>query len=1564
MNKKNFIINFALKSKYNFFACLVALLVLIFSVSSITYAWIEGATSLTIKGNAKVYADSGKAVKITSATSVNNTLPLAPYIDPEVVSLTPATGEVVGNEIQVKFGERLATTDDISNNYLFFEVKVQCADLVTGLAFKPGDNITIVTADDGEIQATSVKTGITLLDANRNPVISNIFSTTQINAGSLAVDGLTKDGTYILQFKIWNESTVNTYNGREVKINLNLVPQKDVATVYLKDSTNSATAQNLLSGKTVTLKSGTSQFPSTFDSTTNTYTFTDIPKTCLSSLEAVVSDGTNTYTWTLANSEGSPVKKNSTYTVYGGLDNKLGTFGAVKQVYLKDLSYENLLSTDKNIMLNNGINADAYVMYCGSSPTDFTTYVPADSVGNIITFSNANYTTSGTFNDANPYYYIFGETQTTTGGKTECLGLWNSLSNLAESVETITIKPLLTSGIDSTYSIFASYPGMGSESGVPYKAYYSSADGLWKINALNTSVNKVWTFNANNGTDSYTWNDATTNTRESADMTYTITSTTEGMWKYEGTNIDPLILTGQKVSFYVGVSTGYNSVDGLFVKTGSGKISDGEPIVGSYIGSTSNPYKHVEKDSNAYQAGYIQNVDALKYYLTHQYTWGGVQISDDKAIAGKFYGLYGNPANITTKDPVTGLTSISGKNGNDSANPVSITTNTDAVSFTTDTSSTHSLLAASADNYLNLYVEYYICETGNESQAAAYECLNPYVPGSTPTKGTLITSTSNSNNISVKDFTTTVGNTYTIKTVLTDGYVYYVTDTDYVKIVKPGTNQTVTVKNPSTVDGSVGVSVNYNGTETKGTEDGATTTVMSGEQITLKSSVQNPTFNSYSVSGITVTGETGTYSNGASYKVPERDITVSANVTRSTAQNYVIGGTSIYGLSDWSNESSYDMAYDTDPDTNSIYYPSLKVASGRTELQFKICKGDFSKRNNDADSVTVAANMSSDDLIADVPAGVEVSLTGEGKNQNVKVTGLNSSIVLTVRYYLGTGKLKVSTASSGGTLRTVTVADSNDGNGIVTMTYGGNTYSNGDSVQIECGELVTLTCAVMNGEFNSYTLSNFTQKVTGGTDIGTIETPSSQISYPIPDYDVTLSAVMQQDTSKKYYITGENIADGIGWPGSSDNYTAGLMDFNTTTNIVSKNITLTSDTAKFKLSWEGYAGTENNVPKYRDLAKYSVSVRNDFSVENNVNCTVSGLTISTDQWKNIVISGASNGTKLKISYDLTNNKVIISDASTVQTRNVSVANVDYAELKVTYPSATSDITEGGSAAVEQGKELTITLTVNDGYEYTSLKVNDVDQTYSTHDGNVYTFKYTVGSVDISIRAVVTATATPAKNTYYLKNSAGWSKVRVHYWNSSTGLTGSEWPGVEITTINSDGYYVIELDPSFANIQFNQGNSGAERNTTTAGNNGRVFDNSKNKWSDYSATPKNRIYFKDTLGWGGAYVNFYSSGKWSNEMGSGNKNITSANKQMNSLEGNDNIYYLDIPDSASACTIISFTKTSQDNYDNFWQTQAVYRSDFNTGSNVGKPMFEPSTTKSKTLNKTDYYNEGNWVASPE
>lgn len=128
----------------------------------------------------------------------------------------------------------------------------------------------------------------------------------------------------------------------------------------------------------------------------------------------------------------------------------------------------------------------------------------------------------------------------------------------------------------------------------------------------------------------------------------------------------------------------------------------------------------------------------------------------------------------------------------------------------------------------------------------------------------------------------------------------------------------------------------------------------------------------------------------------------------------------------------------------------------------------------------------------------------------------------------------------------------------------------------------------------------------------------------------------------------------------------------------------------------------------------------------------------------------------------------------------------------------------------------------------------------------------------------------------------------------------------------------------------------------------------------AATGTVTVYFKNTVKWSNVYAYFYNSSYWDASKGSGSSGIAGGPYQMTKVEGTDDIYSYTYTGNYSQ--YISFTKDRQENYGNFWSTEAVYRDDFN----VSKALYTPNTTSSGTYNNSSvkYYNNGTWSKYPE
>lgn len=920
MNKRNFILDFAFKSKYNFFACIVALLVLFFSVSSITYSWIEGATSLQIKnGTATVYSGADMAVNVLAQpTGTDATLSLANYIDPAKCSLAPAKGEIDANKnIVVKFLKddaadtssdvsfRTATTDDISNNYIFFETKIKPNQDISSYKFKEGSSLSV----------NSLMLGISLLSADHNTIYySDIFTAAQVATYPIACSGLTGGTEYILQFRIWNDvngdgytSTPTNYN-YNANINFTLVPQANFTTLYLKDYTNNETAQKLLTGKTVKVIAGSKEISGkcAVGTDCDTYTFEKVPSDTdsLKSVKFVAynSDGTTFATWDLT---GTAVEQQSTYNVYGSASTtaSYGTFETLKKVTLVDKSAENLLQDAPALTLTNG--TEAYTMYRGTSTTDFSTFVPKSAEN--FKFSNSTYYAEedSASTSTTPYYYILGESQTTSDSddKIKCVGFWSDAEY--NSFNNITIKDRSTGRLveANANTVYASYPdsSLTTVTDNLYKAYYDITSKEWKLTATNSSFTNnetgmVWTFKAyasSTATDeTYSWHfdgrkaqDSTTYTFQSA---VTGTNASDGTWGlYEVSQINPYILyeDGQKlVSFYGGVQSSWATqadADGKtvnIINEESKKDGTGDQTARTFA---------TKKTINNREYRIAQFIDkpSLDYYLKNIRSFPGVQIGEN-AKGGKFYGLYNDSSDQVDKtvSPISGTTKL---NGSDSSSSV-LNLHNGPVAFSTETSSATSLLDET------LYIEYFICPTGEEN-TANYYCINPSLVDSSGTKSQYCTTVDASKTTTksfdfaarqdLKDFIAENGTNYTIKTVLTDGTVYYVADSDYVKFI--GEPKKVSVKLES-VD-NVTATASYEGIAGTSTiNEGETVPDISeGKVLTLKAIPKiGYEFVNFEIYKEGETTPVATVENNSSYTVPDFNIVIKP-VVREQSQQWI-----------------------------------------------------------------------------------------------------------------------------------------------------------------------------------------------------------------------------------------------------------------------------------------------------------------------------------------------------------------------------------------------------------------------------------------------------------------------------------------------------------------------------------------------------------------------------------------------------------------------------------------------------------------------------------------------------
>ena len=117
-----------------------------------------------------------------------------------------------------------------------------------------------------------------------------------------------------------------------------------------------------------------------------------------------------------------------------------------------------------------------------------------------------------------------------------------------------------------------------------------------------------------------------------------------------------------------------------------------------------------------------------------------------------------------------------------------------------------------------------------------------------------------------------------------------------------------------------------------------------------------------------------------------------------------------------------------------------------------------------------------------------------------------------------------------------------------------------------------------------------------------------------------------------------------------------------------------------------------------------------------------------------------------------------------------------------------------------------------------------------------------------------------------------------------------------------------------------------------------------------------IYFKDTLGWGSVYAHFYNDTYSPSDTNGCSGSSATQNIGALTKIGDTDVYSKTFT-SSTAYTKVCFTKYQQDNYGNFHNNEAAYRTDLNFAS--GKTMYVPDKNTSENKNNTTYYNTGTW-----
>ncbi|MGN1202666.1 MAG: hypothetical protein ACI4RF_05170, partial [Eubacterium sp.] len=468
---------------------------------SVTYCWIEGATSLTALGTAAV-ADTAKEILIDTTDDTDNTIiALKDYIDnSENLFLAPAKLADDGVTLQISDDSgttyRNSTTNDIGNNYVEFDVKINCAQH-TYFTFTGNKNLFIDDAASNALNMSIMVDGKAVTDADGNDVVYNGTTLAAVTASDRIFSVL--KGSHLIKFRIWLDGTtdVSAFAGKTASFDFTLKANTDTdlpdKTITFVDVTANAEKLSLTQGGSVTLSyeglqsdipmvlaavadpSGGLSYSAEVPIDANNFIF-----------KAYDSSGNYVASWTAGVLADDDLMNNATYTAYGNTfatGGGNGTWGNVIKVNLNDFSYDSIFSTAGSVSV---YSSQTDYMY-SDSENHYVSYLPAEAFAvdkklcfNAGSGDNAYYSEAlaSDINDLTSgvvTYSIYGKTDTigTDNNDMLCYGTFCDGADLV-TFKDLTNKFAVRNNSDQLM--------VNNNGGAYYYATYDSTEQIWKMN--------------------------------------------------------------------------------------------------------------------------------------------------------------------------------------------------------------------------------------------------------------------------------------------------------------------------------------------------------------------------------------------------------------------------------------------------------------------------------------------------------------------------------------------------------------------------------------------------------------------------------------------------------------------------------------------------------------------------------------------------------------------------------------------------------------------------------------------------------------------------------------------------------------------------------------------------------------------------------------------------------------------------------------------------------------------------------------------------------------------------
>ena len=466
--------NSKLKVKPIFLLAVTELILLVTAVSTVTYAWIETGNNLVIKtdsgnenaANVSVINRAGYARNMAK-NNTDRIIQLNDYVDYSNLYFAPAKGEMLNSsgavtenvdeakDVKISIngagGNREVNPEDISTNYIDFEIKIKNNDKThSDIKFANSDTDRVITVD-----GKTAKFGVAVIAKNAQG--SNVIFTDsdKLKKETPAIETLYPGEEVTLRVKIWLESTYREFTskadgkdiaGKPVKVNLALVMTDPKTTTFkVSDRTNSFEEEQLLklssangyklfavNSKNIVDGEYLEKFPLTYESVDNgVATFSGMPEFLLNGdcteadgkhkhddgddFELWAYEGGDTTTepkkWHPGTKPEVTGENTDVYTIYGDLivRNKeieklngylRGTWKKVVAIELRDHSIERIF-TDESVRIVSFFNREiSYPMYRVTTLNENTgEQEPTNVLRTIMPKVNFTASKGGTFED-------------------------------------------------------------------------------------------------------------------------------------------------------------------------------------------------------------------------------------------------------------------------------------------------------------------------------------------------------------------------------------------------------------------------------------------------------------------------------------------------------------------------------------------------------------------------------------------------------------------------------------------------------------------------------------------------------------------------------------------------------------------------------------------------------------------------------------------------------------------------------------------------------------------------------------------------------------------------------------------------------------------------------------------------------------------------------------------------------------------------------------------------------------------------------------------------------------